>query len=105
MALKIVPARFDDEHAVFDPGVLHPVGVVILLFIVAPAAAAGLVSPFLRIGQAVDGEFIGPDQLPALGFLPRFVVSRHRIFFTGAEGDDEQQSEPTVSNHFLFLLF
>jgi hypothetical protein len=53
----------DDEIAVFDVGVLRAVGVG-LEFVVAPAATAEVVGPFLGVGGGAVGgvEFVGPDE-------------------------------------------
>ena len=65
VALEIVLPRLDDEHAVFDPGVLRPgLGVVLQFFV--PDEPLLLV-PLVRVRQARDAELIRPDKLPLLG--------------------------------------
>jgi hypothetical protein len=61
-AFEIFFARGDDEISVFDMRVYAAVGVG-LEFVVTPAFAAEVVSPFFRIGCGAVGavEFVGPD--------------------------------------------
>ncbi len=58
------PPAFDNQHAVFAPGVFR---LIPLQFLVPHEAR--FVGPFGRIGPAGAVEFIGPDQLPAIGGL------------------------------------
>jgi hypothetical protein len=60
-ALEIFFASGDDEITVFDMDVFAAVCVG-LDFVVAPAGAAEIVSPFFRVGGGAVGtvEFVGP---------------------------------------------
>jgi len=62
-AFVVFLASGDDEMAIFDAGIFAAVCVG-LKFVVAPAAAAEVVGPFLRVGGGAVGtvEFVGPDQ-------------------------------------------
>jgi hypothetical protein len=62
-AFVVFLASGDDEIAVFDAGVLRAVCVG-LEFVVAPAATAEVVGPFLGVGGGAVGsvEFVGPDE-------------------------------------------
>jgi hypothetical protein len=62
-AFVIFFACGDDEIAVFDVGVFRTICVG-LEFVVTPATAAEVVSPFFRVGSGTVRavEFVGPDQ-------------------------------------------
>jgi hypothetical protein len=62
-AFVILFAGGDDEIAVFDVGVFAVICVG-LEFVVAPAASAEVVGPFLGVGSGAVGgvEFVGPDE-------------------------------------------
>jgi hypothetical protein len=94
-AAEALPPCFNDEAAALDARVLlSPLRVVLRLLVTPPAAAAHVVTPLRRIGQARLVEFIRPDEVPLAraGFCWRSRLSVARGQDAG--DDQEQQAEP-----------